>query len=57
MTKTCPNCQSKCKDFDLNIVNIDDFKVIQKLANTEDFNFTDIGLVVWNILGENKYVD
>jgi len=57
--KTCPNCQSSCKDFDLNVINIKEFDIIRKLSNQNEgeFNmlsFEELGHVVYSLLHE-KY--
>jgi len=53
---TCPNCQTKCKDFDINTVNIKDFKLIQKLANDTNIGFGDLGRIVHALLYSEEAV-
>ena len=57
MNKICPNCNTKCKDFDLNTIQIDEFKIIRKLANQNEgeFNvlsFQELGHIVYSMLYE-----
>jgi len=57
--KKCPNCQSECKDFDLNIVALDQFRLIRKIVNTKDSNlsFEEIGHLTWSLLWDQDVTE